>query len=219
MTYLFGQLTFLSGRPSLPYKLELIKEGVSKGAIPLHEKGWYLFGRIPICDVQLDHPVWISGFSTHNVSPSLANMLSSNIVKMETPFCMTWDPHMALSWEREDWNQRNTFQLYRETISSGKSLPFDLFLTKLRFGQSKRFYVLDGSIEKKEEEEDEEEEEQEGEDIIMTGEEAEEAEVRQAGRFANDFRTRSKPKGTNRKTKSSNSNQNQRKSKKLSLRN
>lgn len=48
---------FWSGKPVQHYTLELIKDGVSKGVIPLHQKSWYLFGRAPICDIELDHPV------------------------------------------------------------------------------------------------------------------------------------------------------------------
>lgn len=50
------QPPFWSGRPSSHFTLELIRDGVSKGAIPLHKKSWYLFGRAPICDIELDHP-------------------------------------------------------------------------------------------------------------------------------------------------------------------
>jgi pSer/pThr/pTyr-binding forkhead associated (FHA) protein len=47
---------FWSAKPNLNYTLELIKNGVSKGKIPMHEKSWYLFGRAPICDILLDNP-------------------------------------------------------------------------------------------------------------------------------------------------------------------
>jgi len=47
---------FWSGKPKVKYRLELLKEGVSKGDIEFCNKGFYLFGRAPICDVVLDHP-------------------------------------------------------------------------------------------------------------------------------------------------------------------
>jgi len=47
---------FWSGKPKTQYRLELLKDGISKGDIDFCNKGFYLFGRAPVCDVILDHP-------------------------------------------------------------------------------------------------------------------------------------------------------------------
>lgn len=46
---------FWSAVPKYKYKLELIKDGVSQGNRNVWKKPYYLIGRAPVCDIQLDH--------------------------------------------------------------------------------------------------------------------------------------------------------------------
>lgn len=48
---------FWSSKPPYPYSLEVLKEGNIIDKINISEKGFYLFGRAPVCDVILDHEV------------------------------------------------------------------------------------------------------------------------------------------------------------------
>lgn len=72
---------------------------------------------------------------------------------------MTWDQLMAHSWAR------GGMLIIRETglkifrLKPREYVPIVQGNNLMKFGQSKRFYVLDGSIKKDHEEEDEAEEE------------------------------------------------------------
>lgn len=56
---LLYEVPFWSHKPSYPYVLEVIKDGSLIEEINIHEKGHYLIGRAPICDIILDNPVCI----------------------------------------------------------------------------------------------------------------------------------------------------------------
>jgi hypothetical protein len=53
------QAPFWDAIPSIAFHLEVIKNGLVTDKIDLSTKGHYLFGRIPVCDVILDHNVLI----------------------------------------------------------------------------------------------------------------------------------------------------------------
>lgn len=48
---------FWSHAPCFPYTLEILKDGKIIEVVNIHEKGYYLVGRIPVCDIVLEHPV------------------------------------------------------------------------------------------------------------------------------------------------------------------
>jgi hypothetical protein len=50
---------FWSAPPIHKYFLEIMKDGVVVETLPTHAKGHYLVGRLPFCDIQLEHPVCI----------------------------------------------------------------------------------------------------------------------------------------------------------------
>lgn len=45
-----------SARPPQAYSLTVIKNGTVVSEIPISKKPYYVFGRLPSCDVQLEHP-------------------------------------------------------------------------------------------------------------------------------------------------------------------
>ncbi|XP_059209674.1 kanadaptin [Centropristis striata] len=42
--------------PDIPYALEILKNGTIVDKVPLTEKGYFVVGRLPVCDVSLEHP-------------------------------------------------------------------------------------------------------------------------------------------------------------------
>lgn len=47
-----------SGKPpdSRPYALEILKNGAIVDTVPLNQRGYFVVGRLPVCDVSLEHP-------------------------------------------------------------------------------------------------------------------------------------------------------------------
>lgn len=56
---LLYEAPFWSEKPKYNYILEVVKDGSVIEEINIHEKGHYLIGRAPICDIVLDNPVSI----------------------------------------------------------------------------------------------------------------------------------------------------------------
>lgn len=46
------------GKPpdSLPYALEILKNGAIVDTVPLNQRSYFVVGRLPVCDVSLEHP-------------------------------------------------------------------------------------------------------------------------------------------------------------------
>lgn len=46
------------GKPpdSRPYALEILKNGAIVDTVPLNQRGYFVVGRLPVCDVSLEHP-------------------------------------------------------------------------------------------------------------------------------------------------------------------
>lgn len=46
------------GKPpdSRPYALEILKNGAIVDTVPLNQRGFFVVGRLPVCDVSLEHP-------------------------------------------------------------------------------------------------------------------------------------------------------------------
>ncbi|XP_033844195.1 kanadaptin isoform X2 [Periophthalmus magnuspinnatus] len=42
--------------PDIPYSIEILKNGAILNTIPLKDKSFFVVGRLPICDVSLEHP-------------------------------------------------------------------------------------------------------------------------------------------------------------------
>ena len=45
-----------SGPPTKPFSLMVIKNGAIVGEVDLSDKPYHTFGRLPLCDVVLEHP-------------------------------------------------------------------------------------------------------------------------------------------------------------------
>ena len=52
-----------SGKPANPHSLTVIKNGAVVDEVDISEKGYHVFGRLPTCDIPMDHPS-ISRFHT-----------------------------------------------------------------------------------------------------------------------------------------------------------
>lgn len=48
---------YWSQAPSLPFELDVIKDGILIENLKISSKGAYLVGKIPLCDIMLEHPV------------------------------------------------------------------------------------------------------------------------------------------------------------------
>lgn len=42
--------------PDIPYALEILKNGTIVDTVPLTQRGYFVVGRLPVCDVPLEHP-------------------------------------------------------------------------------------------------------------------------------------------------------------------
>lgn len=42
--------------PDMPYALEILKNGTIVDTVPLTHRGYFVVGRLPVCDVSLEHP-------------------------------------------------------------------------------------------------------------------------------------------------------------------
>uniref|UniRef100_A0A673CAV5 FHA domain-containing protein n=1 Tax=Sphaeramia orbicularis TaxID=375764 RepID=A0A673CAV5_9TELE len=42
--------------PDIPYSLEILKNGTIVDKVPLTDRGYFVVGRLPVCDVSLEHP-------------------------------------------------------------------------------------------------------------------------------------------------------------------
>jgi len=125
---------FWSGKPKLKYQLELLKDGVSKGSIDFFLKGFYLFGRAPICDIILDHPT-----------------ISRQHAVIQ--FRRNGDAFLY-----DLGSVHGTF-LGKNRIKPNSYIPIPKNNNLIKFGSSTRFYVLHLPEEKNNDSDDEEEEE------------------------------------------------------------
>lgn len=84
---------FWSAKPPYPYALEVMKEGSIIGNIELSQKGCYLIGRAPVCDIILDHDVIKIAFF-----PIFQNL--NLLIKVNQP--TTCDFTASLKWFVDD---------------------------------------------------------------------------------------------------------------------
>lgn len=108
---------FWSAPPKYKYKLELVKDGVSKGYRNVWKKPFYLVGRAPVCDIQLEHP---SISRQHAV-----------IQYRKTGEAYLYDLGSA----------HGSF-LGKKKVAPKSYVPIEMGRNVLKFGQSTRIYIL-----------------------------------------------------------------------------